>query len=98
MKTPLYGKNPTELAALCAELGMPRFAAGQLARWLYKAHIEEPNQMSNLSKQHRELLAARTEQVLSAPVAVSESKDGTKKYLYRTLQGAYVESAYIPDG
>lgn len=98
MKTPLYGKNPTELAALCAELGMPRFAAGQLARWLYKSHIEEPQQMSNLSKQHRQLLADRTEQVLSAPVAVSESKDGTKKYLYRTLQGAYVESAYIPDG
>ena len=97
-KTPLYGKNPTELAALCAELGMPRFAAGQLARWLYKSHIEEPQQMSNLSKQHRQLLADRTEQVLSAPVAVSESKDGTKKYLYRTLQGAYVESAYIPDG
>ena len=98
MKTPLYGKNPTELAALCAELGMPRFAAGQLARWLYKAHIEEPQQMSNLSKQHRQLLADSTEQVLSAPVAVSESKDGTKKYLYRTLPGAYVESAYIPDG
>lgn len=98
MKTPLYGKNPTELAALCAELGMPRFAAGQLARWLYKSHIEEPQQMSNLSKQHRQLLTDRTEQVLSAPVAVSESKDGTKKYLYRTLQGAYVESAYIPDG
>ena len=98
MKTPLYGKNPAELAALCAELGMPRFAAGQLARWLYKSHIEEPQQMSNLSKQHRQLLAARTEQVLSTPVAVSESKDGTKKYLYRTLQGAYVESAYIPDG
>lgn len=98
MKTPLYGKNPTELAALCAELGMPRFAAGQLARWLYKSHIEEPQQMSNLSKPHRQLLADRTEQVLSAPVAVSESKDGTKKYLYRTLQGAYVESAYIPDG
>lgn len=98
MKTPLYGKNPTELAALCAELGMPRFAAGQLARWLYKSHIEEPQQMSNLSKQHRQLLADSTEQVLSAPVAVSESKDGTKKYLYRTLQGAYVESAYIPDG
>lgn len=98
MKTPLYGKNPTELAVLCAELGMPRFAAGQLARWLYKSHIEEPQQMSNLSKPHRQLLADRTEQVLSAPVAVSESKDGTKKYLYRTLQGAYVESAYIPDG
>ena len=36
---PLYGKNPAELAALCAETGLPRFAAGQLARWLYVKHI-----------------------------------------------------------
>ena len=26
------------------------------------------------------------------------SRDGTKKYLYRTADGHYVESAYIPDG
>ena len=39
---PLYGKNPAELAALCAETGLPRFAARQLARWLYVKHIEDP--------------------------------------------------------
>ena len=94
----LYGKNPTELAALCAELGMPRFAAGQLARWLYGRHIEDPSAMSDLSLKHRELLAARFGRALTPPERVSVSVDGTKKYLYRTLQGAYVEAAYIPDG
>lgn len=94
----LYGKNPAELTALCNELGMPRFAAGQLARWLYGRHIEDPMAMSDLSLKNRELLAARFKPAFSAPVRVSESKDGTKKYLYGTLQGAWIESAYIPDG
>ena len=31
----LYGKTPEELAALCGRMGMPRFAARQIARWLY---------------------------------------------------------------
>lgn len=95
---PLYGKSPEELAALCAELGMPRFAAKQLARWLYVRHTEDPYAMSDLSLKNRELLAARCGHVLSAPVRVSESQDGTKKYLFKTLQGHYIESAYIPDG
>lgn len=94
----LYGKNPTELAALCAETGMPRFAAGQIARWLYGRHIEDPLAMSDLSLKNRELLAARFRPALSAPERVWISADGTKKYLFRTLQGAYIESAYIPDG
>lgn len=94
----LYGKNPAELAALCAELGLPRFAAKQIARWLYVRHTEDPMEMSDLSLKNRELLAARFQPTLSQPIRVSESKDGTKKYLFRTLQGAYIESAYIPDG
>ena len=94
----LYGKNPTQLAQLCSELGMPRFAAGQLARWLYGRHVEDPMAMSDLSRKHRELLAERVRPVLSAPMRVSESQDGTKKYLYSTLRGALIESAYIPDG
>lgn len=101
MMTPndtLYGKNPTELAALCAELGFPRFAAGQIARWLYTRHVEDPMAMSDLSLKNRSLLAARFRPALSAPIRVSESIDGTKKYLFRTAQGAYIESAYIPDG
>jgi len=74
-KEPLYGKNPAELAAVCAELGMPRFAAKQVARWLYQRHVEEPSLMSDLSLKNRTLLAERFATVLSAPVRVSVSKD-----------------------
>lgn len=94
----LYGKNPAELAALCAELGMPRFAAKQLARWLYAKHVENPLLMSDISAAHRTRLAGRFRPVLTPPERITESADGTKKYLFRTQQGAYIESAYIPDG
>lgn len=77
---------------------MPRFAAAQIARWLYAKHIEQPQAMSDLSIAHRALLAERFAPVLSAPERVSESVDGTRKYLFRTAQGAWIESAYIPDG
>lgn len=93
----LYGRTPDELAALCRELGMPRFAAGQLARWLYGRHEEDPQRMSDIAAAHRETLGRRFGRALSAPVRVSESVDGTKKYLFRTHRGAYIESAYIPD-
>lgn len=97
-KETLYGKNPEELAALCAELGLPRFAARQIARWLYVRGTEDPMRMTDLATTARERLAARFAPALSAPERVSVSADGTKKYLFRTRRGHYVESAYIPDG
>ena len=94
----LYGRNLEQLAALCGEAGLPRFAARQIARWLYVRHTEDPRQMTDLPKGARELLAARFAPALHAPERVATSHDGTKKYLFRTLAGHYIESAYIPDG
>lgn len=54
--------------------------------------------MSDLPAAARERLAERFAPALAAPERTSVSADGTKKYLYRTLRGAYIESAYIPDG
>lgn len=54
--------------------------------------------MSDLSARHRALLAETYEVGLTAPEKVSISTDGTKKYLYRTSQNHFIESAYIPDG
>ena len=51
----LYGKTPDQLAALCGELGMPRFAARQIARWLYRRHTTDAaaNRGSDSSSQSR---------------------------------------------
>ncbi|WP_418992878.1 23S rRNA (adenine(2503)-C(2))-methyltransferase RlmN [Alistipes sp.] len=94
----LYGKNPTELTVLCDRMGLPRFAARQLARWLYKRHTEDPARMTDLAAANRERLSAQFAPALAAPVRVTESADGTRKYLYATSGGHFVETAYIPDG
>lgn len=97
LKETLYGKNPEELLALCQEEGMPRFTAGQIAKWLYKRHIEEPEKMSDLALKYRSRLQEKFTPALSRPIQGWTSKDGTKKYLFRTSEGHYIESAYIPD-
>jgi len=94
----LYGLTLNQLSALCEELSLPRFAARQLARWLYVRREGELDRMTDLSLANRALLKERCRVGLTPPEGVSVSRDGTKKYLFRTLQGAYVESAYIPDG
>ena len=94
----LYGQTLPQLEALCNRLEMPRVAAKQIARWLYDKHATTIEAMSDLSARHRALLAETYEVGLTAPEKVSISTDGTKKYLYRTSQNHFIESAYIPDG
>ncbi len=88
----------SQLRDLCSQLELPRFAAGQLARWLYQKRVESIDQMSDISVKNRERLQSLYEVGCRAPEAVSTSTDGTKKYLFRTSQEAFIESAYIPDG
>ncbi|MCH5331137.1 MAG: 23S rRNA (adenine(2503)-C(2))-methyltransferase RlmN [Alistipes sp.] len=97
-KAKLYGLTLTELQEVCRSLELPRFAAGQIARWLYKRHVTDIGSMTDLPATARAALSQRFDTGLSAPLRESISTDGTKKYLFRTSQGAYIESAYIPDG
>jgi 23S rRNA (adenine2503-C2)-methyltransferase len=97
IKEKLYGKTLNELIVVTKRIGLPGFAAKQIADWLYKKEISTVDEMTNLSKKARELLAADYEIGLTAPVNESQSKDGTKKYLYKVLNDKFIETAYIPD-
>jgi len=96
-KERLYGKTLNELIAVAKRIGLPGFAARQIADWLYKKEINSVEEMTNLSKKTREVLDAQYETGLYPPERESESSDGTKKYLYRVLKNKYIETAYIPD-
>ncbi len=98
IKPCLYGSSLDELKALCKELELPQFAAKQIAGWLYRHFVTDIEAMTNLSKVARERLKEHCDLGLSAPLKVSVSSDGTKKYLFRTSEGEYIESALIPDG
>lgn len=96
-KEVLFGKTLEELQQIAEQLNMPRFTANQIADWLYKKDIGTIEEMSNISKAHREKLMEKYEVGLSAPVKVQTSVDGTKKYLYRSQLGKFIEAAYIPE-
>jgi 23S rRNA (adenine2503-C2)-methyltransferase len=96
-KEKLFGKTLNELIAVTKRIGLPGFAARQMADWLYKKEINSIEEMTNLSKKMRETLSADYEMGLSSPVSSSESYDGTKKYLFNVLKDKYIETAYIPD-
>lgn len=97
MKQPLLGLTLTELQAVVKNLGMPRFAAKQIASWLYGKKVASIDEMTNLSLKHRELLKDIYEVGGEAPVDAMRSVDGTVKYLYRVGEGHYVEAVYIPE-
>ena len=97
MKDQLFGKDLNELQEIGLALGLPKFTGKQLADWLYKKEISSIDEMSNLSKNARELLNEKYEYGISAPSKVQVSLDGTKKYLFPTSHNKFIETAMIPD-
>ena len=99
-KKRLLGLTPTELKAVVGSLGMPAFTAKQIAQWLYVKHVGSIDEMTNLSKQNRQLLAEQYEVGTLAPIDCQRSADGTIKYLFPVESGTsplFVETVFIPD-
>lgn len=96
-KKPLLGLTLSELQQVVKLMGMPAFAAKQIASWLYVKRVGSIDEMTNLSLKHRELLKEVYEVGAEAPVDEMRSVDGTVKYLYRVGEGQFVEAVFIPD-
>ncbi len=85
------------LQQVAAEAGLPRFAASQIAKWLYDKRVTSIDEMTNLSKAARASLAATYCVGRRAPLAEARSTDGTVKYLFEGVGSRNVEAVYIPD-
>lgn len=96
-RKPLLAMSLDELKQVAQEMSMPSFTAKQIADWLYKKRVSSIDAMSNLSLANRTKLNESYMVGAYAPIQVSTSKDGTKKYLFE-VGGRFVESVMIPDG
>ncbi len=96
-KQTLLGMTLDEVQRLVKERNMPGFTAKQIVSWIYDKKVVSIDEMTNLSLKHRELLKEEFEVGASEPVEAMRSIDGTVKYLFRTPEGNYIESVYIPD-
>ena len=74
-----------------------KMRTGQLWQWIYQKGVRIFDEMTNLSKEYRVLLAENF--VVAIPEVVSKqvSVDGTRKYLVRIAGGHEVETVYIPE-
>lgn len=92
----LLGLTLEELKSVVAEVGLPGYAAKQLADWLYKKRVTRIADMTNIAVAKRELLGQHYDVGAVPPVDFMKSVDGTVKYLYGAGEGRFVESVYIP--
>ena len=73
----LLGMSLAEIEALAARLGLPRYAASQIAGWVYAHPADSIEAMTDLSRASRAALAREVEIGARPPARVSESADGT---------------------
>ncbi|MQW89864.1 23S rRNA (adenine(2503)-C(2))-methyltransferase RlmN [Sinorhizobium saheli] len=105
-KPSLIGLLREDMAKLLVEKGVPerqvKMRVSQLWHWLYVRGVSDFDQMSNVSKDMREMLKAHF--TVARPEIVEEqvSNDGTRKWLLRfPPRGAgrpvEIETVYIPE-
>jgi 23S rRNA (adenine2503-C2)-methyltransferase len=87
---------PDERRAVVAGLGQPPFRASQLSRHFFGRYTDEPEEMSDLPRASREPLAqALLPRLLTAERELSCDGGTTRKTLWRTFDGALVESVLM---
>lgn len=94
---PLLGKTLEELQDVVASIGMPKFAAKQIAQWLYVKRARTIDEMTNLSLANREKLAENYCVGYEEPADAAHSEDGTIRYLFATPAGKHIETVYLPE-
>ena len=73
------------------------YRAEQILRWIYHRQADHFDQMTNLNKDLRNLLALHFSINRLETVRVEASKDGSKKYLFRLQDGLFIESVLMPE-
>lgn len=96
MPTPIKSLSHDEIYALCNELGQPRYRADQLIQWLFVKQAASYDEMTNLPKAFREILARDYPLVPARLIDKQISRDGTRKYCFELADGARIESVGIP--
>ncbi|RKJ57877.1 23S rRNA (adenine(2503)-C(2))-methyltransferase RlmN [bacterium 1XD42-1] len=85
-----------KLEKLVQEMGLPKYRAGQIFRWLHQKQVLSFAEMSDLSGELREKLAGKC---YINPVSIKKklvsALDGTVKYLYELADGNCIEAVLM---
>ncbi|MCX8108222.1 MAG: 23S rRNA (adenine(2503)-C(2))-methyltransferase RlmN [Verrucomicrobiae bacterium] len=96
MKSDIKSLTLDEIEAQFRAWGEPSYRATQLTDWLYKQLASDWQTMTNLPRALRDRLASQYGLYSLELVTVQESRDGTRKFLWRLQDRELIESVLIP--
>lgn len=91
----IYDYPLADLEQELEQCGVPRFRAKQIYHWLYVRYENNFEKMQNLPHPMRQDLAKIYCAQPLEIVRIEESRDGTKKYLFKTHDGHTFESVFL---
>src|SRR5258708_3634066 len=93
----LTGLSQTELTEFVAGLGEPAYRARQIFAGLHHRRLRSFDELTDLPKELRAKLAARSTASTLTVESRYLSSDGTRRYLMKTRDGFPVETVFIPE-
>lgn len=94
----LLGKSLNEIENILSLFDAPKYRAKQITNWLYSRRVKTIDEMSDLPVMLRNKMKQDGYEIgRSEPYEMLRSSDGTEKYLFKTVDGGFVETVYIPD-
>jgi 23S rRNA (adenine2503-C2)-methyltransferase len=97
MKYDLKNMAIEEIEALSSELGLETYRARQIAQWVFSHHAVAIDEITSLSKEIRAKLKEVAGISSLALETIADSRDGSKKYLFKTADGFGVETVLMPE-
>lgn len=97
MLTPLLGKSIGEIETAVLELGGTTNHAQKLIKWLYKHTISSFEEINTIPLTLRKAIDSKYSIGQYPPIAVNESSDSTRKFLFENKQDQRFEAVYMPD-
>lgn len=97
MKADLKGFDTPETEQWALSQGLKPYQGRQIRRWLFKMLASSFDEMTDLLKDLRKDLKDKVLINLLEMVNTQQSRDGTKKYLFKLHDGHFIESVLIPE-
>lgn len=94
-KKSIYNLTFDQMQHWTADQGWKSFRGQQIFQWLYRDRVKSFDEMTNISKETRARLAEEFEFNPLTLVRTQVAKDGTTKFLFRTEDGALLESVLM---
>lgn len=96
VKPSFFDLTHDDLKVVLKEKGFSPFGATQIFDWVYRKWVFNPAEWTNVAKASREFLTENYDMNLLRIVWNGLSKDGTRKFLVKMVDGQTVETVAIP--